>query len=296
MELSTRARRRLSTILALVLAAESVSAVSVAATSVGTQAQHVQVATPGTPASAPAVLVRSAIAVQAGTVFALRFAPRVVETPEPPAAPVATAPSRVEGPTIDVPAPAPAPKGDPALRAELPKAVRASGAKPGVASKPSAPSRQASKPAAKPAPKPGPKPSSRPQFSGTNHVWIPALGISKSVHWFPCDRTRPPDSYMYRWGCAGANNVYLMGHAYSVMKPLHDAYVSGRLKVGMKAYYAGADGKVHVYAVRWWRLTRPTTDAAWAWAAQSVPSMTLQTCVGADSQWRLMVRLVEVGG
>jgi hypothetical protein len=99
---------------------------------------------------------------------------------------------------------------------------------------------------------------------------------------------------MYRWGCSGANNVYLMGHAYSVMKPLHDAYVSGRLKVGMKAYYAGADGKVHVYAVRWWRLTRPTTDAAWAWAAQSVPSMTLQTCVGADSQWRLMVRLVEV--
>ena len=100
---------------------------------------------------------------------------------------------------------------------------------------------------------------------------------------------------MYRWGCAGANNVYLMGHAHSVMKPLHDAYVSGRLNVGMKAYYAGRDGVVHKYAVKWWKLTRPTTDAAWAWAPQDVPSMTLQTCVGRNSEFRLMVRLVRVG-
>ena len=76
---------------------------------------------------------------------------------------------------------------------------------------------------------------------------------------------------MYRWGCAGANNVYLMGHAYGVMKPLHDAYVSGRLKVGMKAFYAGSNGRVHEYRVKWWKVTRPTTDAAWAWAAQDVP-------------------------
>jgi hypothetical protein len=87
-----------------------------------------------------------------------------------------------------------------------------------------------------------------------------------------------------------------MGHASGVMKGLHDAYVSGRLRKGMKAYYAGSNGKVHVYVVRWWKKTLPTTDAAWAWASQSVPSMTLQTCVGSHSQYRLMVRLVEVRG
>jgi hypothetical protein len=85
-----------------------------------------------------------------------------------------------------------------------------------------------------------------------------------------------------------------MGHAHSVFKPLHDAYVSGRLAKGMQAYYADAKGRVHVYRVKWWRVTAPTTDAKWAWASLSTPSMTLQTCVGRNSQHRLMVRLVEV--
>ena len=137
------------------------------------------------------------------------------------------------------------------------------------------------------------KPSA-PSYKGRNHVWMPALGISKSVQWFPCERQREPDNYMYRWGCAGTNNVYLMGHAYSVMKPLHDAYVNGRLNKGMKVWYADNNSRVRVYAVRWWKVTKPTTDAAWAWAPQDVPSMTLQTCVGRNSQYRLMVRLTEV--
>jgi hypothetical protein len=136
--------------------------------------------------------------------------------------------------------------------------------------------------------------SSPAEFRGRNHVWIPALRINRSVHAFPCSRSRPPDNYVYRWGCAGSNNVYLMGHAHSVFKPLHDAYVSGRLAKGMKAYYADAKGRVHVYKVKWWRLTAPTTEASWAWASLSTPSMTLQTCVGRNSQYRLMVRLVEV--
>jgi hypothetical protein len=148
--------------------------------------------------------------------------------------------------------------------------------------------------------KPKPKTASTPKvsasdFRGSNHMWIPALGINKSVRAFPCDRERPPDNFMYRWGCAGDNNVYLMGHAYSVMKPLHDAYYNGRLKVGLKVYYAGSNGKVRTYAVRWWKKTLPTPDASWAWAPQAKPSMTLQTCVGKDSKYRLMVRLVEVG-
>jgi sortase (surface protein transpeptidase) len=99
---------------------------------------------------------------------------------------------------------------------------------------------------------------------------------------------------VYRWGCAGSNNVYLFGHAHSVFKPLHDAYVRGRLSKGMKVVYADANGKVSTYAVSWWKLTTPD-KGAWAYAAQSRPSLTLQTCVGARSQYRLIVRLAKVG-
>ena len=56
--------------------------------------------------------------------------------------------------------------------------------------------------------------------------------------------TAYPGNRVYRWGCAGSNNVYLFGHAHSVFKPLHDAYVRGRLAKGMKVYYADANGKV----------------------------------------------------
>ena len=136
---------------------------------------------------------------------------------------------------------------------------------------------------------------SSPTYRGTNHVWIPSLGINAGVQWFPCSRSTPPGAGAYRWGCAGSNNVYLMAHAWSTFRPLHDAYVSGRLRRGMKVWYGDGSGRVHEYSVIWWRLTAPTTAASWAWAAQSRPSMTLQTCVGANSQYRLMVRLVQVG-
>jgi hypothetical protein len=132
-------------------------------------------------------------------------------------------------------------------------------------------------------------------YTGRNHVWIPSLSVNKGVQSFPCSRTRPPDAGVYRWGCGGLNNVYLLGHAWSTFKPLHDAYVSGRLRSGMKVIYADGGGTVHTYSVVWWKVVPPTTAASWAWAAQSRPSMTLQTCVGANSAYRLMVRLVQIG-
>ena len=132
-------------------------------------------------------------------------------------------------------------------------------------------------------------------YRGRNHVWMPSLGIDRSVSAFPCSRSRAPDNLVYRWGCAGRNNVYLMGHAYSVFKPLHDAYVQGRLRKGMQVVYADNNGRVRTYSVIWWKVVRPTTAAAWAWAGQSTPSMTLQTCVGANGNLRLMVRLVATG-
>jgi hypothetical protein len=130
-------------------------------------------------------------------------------------------------------------------------------------------------------------------YTGRNHFWFPSLGISKQVYSYPCSRTTTPANLIYRWGCAGANNVYLLGHAYGVMKPLHDAYVSGRLHVGMIALYADANGRVRSFRVTTWQVVRPTV-VSWAIASQPVPSMTLQTCIGALSQWRLDVRLVAV--
>jgi hypothetical protein len=135
--------------------------------------------------------------------------------------------------------------------------------------------------------------ASSSSLSGRNRVWIPALGIDRSVAGYSCSSSYYPGNRVYRWGCAGGNNVYLFGHAHSVFKPLHDAYVRGRLRKGMKVHYAGGDGKVATYAVSWWRLTTPE-DGAWAFAGQSRPSLTLQTCVGSRSQYRLIVRLAKV--
>ncbi len=135
--------------------------------------------------------------------------------------------------------------------------------------------------------------SSPSSFKGRNHVWIPALGINRSVSGFSCSSKAYPGNRVYRWGCAGRNNVYLFGHAHSVFKPLHDAYVRGRLSKGMKVIYADGNGKVSTYAVSWWKVTTPD-KGAFAYAGQSRPSLTLQTCVGAKSQYRLIVRLLKV--
>ena len=154
--------------------------------------------------------------------------------------------------------------------------------------------------------RPKPRPSStkpkgttasprRGQMNGRNHVWSPALGIDKRVYSFPCSRSQKPGNVVYRWGCAGRNNVYLMGHAANVFGSLNRAYSNGRLQRGLKVYYADSSGKVRTYAVRWWKVVEPTPDAAWAWDSLSSPSMTLQTCIGRNSEYRLMVRLALVG-
>ena len=131
-------------------------------------------------------------------------------------------------------------------------------------------------------------------YRGRNHVWYPALGISYGVSWFPCSRSRPPDNLVYRWGCAGSNNVYLMAHAWGKFSPLNRAYYSGRLARGQLLIYADNSGRVHRYRLSWWRTYPPLTTASWAWASLSRSSATLQTCVGSNSSMRLFVRFVEV--
>ncbi len=146
--------------------------------------------------------------------------------------------------------------------------------------------------AVKPAPKPAPKPASN--YQGRNHFWYPALGISASVAWFPCSRSEEPGNAVYRWGCAGSNNVYLMAHAWGHFNALNRAYYNGALQVGQTAVYADNDGRIHYYRLDFLRTGPPTAAQSWAWAAQSRPSMTLQTCIGANSEGRLFVRFHEV--
>jgi sortase family protein len=131
-----------------------------------------------------------------------------------------------------------------------------------------------------------------PRYTGRNHMWMPALGINRSVYTFPCTRSVPPDNLLYRWGCAGANNVYLLGHAWGVFKPLHDAYIAGRLRIGMEVIYADGAGRVRHYRIATWRVVLPT-DTSWI-GSFARPTMILQTCVGANSTYRLNVKLVAV--
>jgi len=278
MELTPRRRHVISTVLALVLALESVTAVAAVAaarTTVSPRSTH------PLPEASPAglVLSESSIAGLGATEFG---AAGLGATGNATFAPTDDIPSRADvsdaSDASDAATTAPSPT--PPARAAMPE--RAARAIAPSSSKARAKSTGSYARSA--------------AHSGRNHLWIPALGINRSISLFPCNRNRPPDNLVYRWGCAGANNIYLMGHAYSVFKPLHDAYVSGRLEVGTKAFYADGKGRVHVFAVRWWKTTRPTPDARWAWASQSSSSMTLQTCVGANSEYRLIVHLVEVDG
>ena len=282
MELTPARRRVLSTVLAFVLAIESVSAVAAAA--------QVGASRPAAPAHRPL----SALVALAATAPTPRLAPEdravdpVARVTFPRSAPVAEAVvTPAADPAEDAPTKKPA-KADRSDRHRSGDARSGSGKRDQAARD----GRQASK-----APREASRHRSRPaSYSGRNHVWIPSLGINKSVASFACSRSREPDNYVYRWGCAGSNNVYLLGHAWGVFEPLHDAYVRGQLRRGMKAVYADANGRVRTYAVRWWKVVKPTTSASWAWASLPSPSMTLQTCVGARSQYRLMVRLGQVDG
>ncbi len=144
---------------------------------------------------------------------------------------------------------------------------------------------------ATPAPaKPRRAASSTREHHGRNHVWSASLGLDRGVSWFSCSRSRPPDYMVYRWGCAGPNNIYLFAHAGGPFRRLHDLYVQGRLRKGMTVSYADAGGHVHRYSVAWWRVVLPTAGG-FAYAGQARPSMTLQTCVGPHDRDRLIVRL-----
>jgi hypothetical protein len=145
---------------------------------------------------------------------------------------------------------------------------------------------QTTQAAAKPSPK-------KPAYRGSNRFWFPNLGINQSVYWFPCSRSKAPGNVVYRWGCAGSNNVYLMAHDFGKFYPLYKAWKSGRLKKGMLAVYADPKGRTHYYRLSFYKVVAPDGDVGWAYASTSRSALTLQTCVSGGAK-RLVVRFYEV--
>jgi hypothetical protein len=148
----------------------------------------------------------------------------------------------------------------------------------------------AAKPWAEAKPKATP---SKPSYRGKNHFWFPGLGINQNVYSFPCSRSTAPGNVVYRWGCAGSNNVYLMAHDFGKFYPLYKAYKNGRLHKGMLAVYADPRGRTHYYKLAFYKVVRPDGDVGWAYASLSRSALTLQTCVS-GGKMRLVVRFYEV--
>jgi hypothetical protein len=142
-----------------------------------------------------------------------------------------------------------------------------------------------------------PKAVSKPttvSYHGTYHLWIPALGLSHQIYDWGCNGGLIPNRVEY-WGCPPKSNLYLLGHAWGVFKPIHDGYHSGALHVGLTAWYADKAGVTHRYKISWIRHVANTdydSWSQWAMAATSVKVITLQTCDGATSAYRILVRLV----
>lgn len=152
---------------------------------------------------------------------------------------------------------------------------------------------QAKADAAPPKPQ-APKPAAAATYTGQNHFWFPKLGINQKVYEFPCSRSEAPGDVVYRWGCAGENNVYLLAHNFGKFHPLYKAYYAGTLDKGLLAIYADPQGDVHYFELAWYKVVAPDGDVGFAYAAQSQSSLSMQTCVGDDGELRLVVRFTEV--
>jgi hypothetical protein len=143
--------------------------------------------------------------------------------------------------------------------------------------------------------------------SGT--IRFPGLGasgrdtLSGTVYNWGC-RGGEIGTAIYRWGCAGSGNRYLMGHAYASFSELHDfvkargVAAGTRALVGKTVWLRTGSGRLVQFRVAWARVTTVDywgrTGDQWAWNATDVPSITFQTCYGARSQYRLIVRAERV--
>jgi hypothetical protein len=142
-----------------------------------------------------------------------------------------------------------------------------------------------------PTPKPTVKPTARPAAK-TPRLSIPALGINAAIQTPKvCGAAIPNGIWVFT--CGGRNNLYLQGHAWGVFAPLHNAYHKGSLKAGMIAVYTDRAAKAHRYKLQWVKdLPFYTFAEGDSWATTAGPVITLQTCDGATSDYRIIARFV----
>ncbi len=224
---------------------------------------------------------------------------RPTDTPEPTAPPT---PRPTASPT-------PRPTASPTVRPTAPPTVKPTASpspRPTATATPRPTATATPRPTASPtprptvAPTPAPTPTPAPKtYSGRSHFWFPTFNIDADWGWYGCDYGGPNTlpGGVWRWGCGPQNNVYLLSHAWSTFKKLKVAYNNGTLKVGQEAWYADAQGNVKKFEVKWIRqVTVEYLNAtAGEWALNDSPTqiLTLQTCNGANNEYRLIVRLVQ---
>ncbi len=127
---------------------------------------------------------------------------------------------------------------------------------------------------------------------------FPAIDLVRPVYRWGCRGGTLPN-LIVRWDCAGPGNTYLLGHAWGVFEPLHDARRDGTLRAGQHAYLTDLMGRTRRYELAWFRIVPQTyswrglSGDQWAWNATARPAVTLQTCWGATSAYRLIVRFYE---
>ena len=122
---------------------------------------------------------------------------------------------------------------------------------------------KAVKPKAKPATHATPRASTVATTSGSRRSGSARRAV------VPCSRSRPPDAGVYRWGCAGPNNVYLLGmpgaRSSRSTTPTSTAG-SGR---ACRSGYADGHGRRPPVPGQLADGQLPSTAASWAWAGQS---------------------------
>jgi hypothetical protein len=127
---------------------------------------------------------------------------------------------------------------------------------------------------------------------------FPAIGVFRTIYRWGCRGGTLPN-LVVRWDCAGSRNTYLLGHAWGVFAPLQDARRDGRLHIGQVAFLTDAAGTMRRYELAWHRIVPSTyvwrghPGDEWAWNATSRRAITLQTCWGTRSAYRLIVRFYE---
>jgi len=125
------------------------------------------------------------------------------------------------------------------------------------------------------------------------HLDVPALGISRDVYEWGC-RTGTLPNQVYHWACAGQGNIFLLGHAASVFKPIYEARRHGTLTLGMRLYWTSKTGVRSSF-----RLTRIavvrlsniySASHYWIFNGASPAVVTLVTCYGYHDSKRIVAR------